>query len=158
MRTRANGCMRQIVHRARERVKSGRPRFAVPLGATSRVLDRFLTALANDDQPAVLALVSDDATYSGDGGGTVSATRNVVRGASRVARLVLGFERKGRGVLHHAVEWINGQPAIVTRSAAGVFYVTLVATDGDRITDFYRVLNPDKLRHVSRGARIRTDP
>jgi RNA polymerase sigma-70 factor (ECF subfamily) len=149
---RTEAAVRQIVHRARERVRGGRARFAVPLGATPDVLDRFLAALANDDQSAVLALVSDDATYTGDGGGKISATRRVVTGASRVARLVLGFERKGRGFLQHSVEWLNGEPAIVTRSAAGVFYVTLIATDGERITAFYRVLNPDKLRHVDRAA------
>lgn len=148
---RTEAAVRQIVHRARERVKGGRARFSVPLGTASRVLDRFLTALANDDQPAVLALVADDATYSGDGGGKVSATRRVVSGATSVARLILGFERKGRGILRNSIEWINGEPAIVTRSPAGVFYVTSVATDGERITDFYRVLNPDKLRHVERA-------
>ncbi len=150
---RTEAAVRQIVHRARDRIKGGRARFAVPLGAASMALERFLTALANDDQPAVLALVADDATYWGDGGGKVSATRRVVTGATSVARLVLGFERKGRGMLHHTIEWINGEPAIVTRSAAGVFYVTSAATDGERITDFYRVLNPDKLRHVE-GAGV----
>lgn len=145
---RSEAAVRQIVHRARARVKHGRARFAVPLGTASRVVNRFLAALESDDQPAVLALVSDDATYCGDGGGKVSATRNVVTGASRVARLILGFERKGRGVLTHAVEWVNGEPAIVTRSPAGVFYVTSLAIHGEHISAFYRVLNPDKLRHV----------
>jgi hypothetical protein len=65
-------------------------------------------------------------------------------------RLVLGFERKGRGSLRHAIAWINGEPAIVTYAGERLLFTTSAETDGERLVAFYRVLNPEKLRHARR--------
>ena len=142
---------RQLVHRARVRVRGDRARFPVSPETKERLLEQFLAALGADDQDAVLALVADDATYTSDGGGRVPATRRVVRGADRIARLLLGFERKGRGLLRHEVAWLNGEPAITTYVGDRLFFTTSVETNGERLLAFYRVLNPEKLRHAGSG-------
>lgn len=153
---RSEAACRQLVHRARRRVRGDRARFPVAPETTERLLERFLAALAADDQEALLAVVGPDATWTSDGGGKVAATRRMVRGADRVVRLVLGFDRKGRGLVRHELRWINGEPAIVTHAGNRILFTTSVDTDGERLTAFYRVLNPDKLRHVD-GA-VRPDP
>jgi hypothetical protein len=61
---------------------------------------------------------------------------------------VLGFERKGRGRLRHSIVWINGEPAIVTHAGDRLLFTTSAETDGERFVAFYRVLNPEKLRHI----------
>jgi hypothetical protein len=45
----------------------------------------------------------------------------------------------------------NGEPAIVTRVSGRVLSTTSIEADGDRIVAAYRILNPDKLRHVDEG-------
>lgn len=142
---------RQLVHRARVRVRGQRARFAVAPGTKERLLEQFLAALGVGDQDAVLALVAEDATWTSDGGGKVPATRRVVHGACRIARLLIGLERKGRGLAEHRVAWINGEPALVTHAAGRLLSTTSIATDGERVVAFYRVLNPEKLRHVGVG-------
>src|SRR6185503_16666060 len=97
---RTEAASRQLVHRARERVRADRARFDVPIDAR-----------AADDKDAVVAMLGPDATWTSDGGGKVSAARNVVRGADNVARLILGWDRKGRGVVTHHIEYVNGEPA-----------------------------------------------
>ena len=149
---RSEAACRQLVHRARERVRGQRTRFRVPAETHERLLERFLAALGADDQEALLALLAEDATWTADGGGKVPATRRVVRGASRIVRLVLGFERKGRGMVRHDIVWLNGEPAIVTHAGNRLLFTTSAETDGERIVAFYRVLNPDKLRHADGGA------
>ena len=139
---------RQLVHRARERVRRVRPRFPVPADAKERLLGRFLAALAADDEREVLALLAQEATFAADGGGKVPSVRRVVRGAERVAKLLLGYERKGRGLVTHRLGWLNGEPAIVTYAGDRVVFTTSVDTDGERILACYRVLDPEKLRHV----------
>ena len=139
---------RQIVHRARERVRRERPRFPVAPQAKEHLLQRFLTALAADDEAAVLSLLASDATFAADGGGKVPSVRRVVRGADRVARLLLGYERKGRGIVTQRIEWLNGEPAIVSYVADRVVFTTAVETDGDRVLACYRVLDPAKLRRL----------
>lgn len=140
---------RQMVHRARTRVRGERARFAVPVETTERLLEQFLAALHADDRDAMLALIAEDATFAADGGGKVSAIRNVIDGATKISRFLLGVESKWGRHMRHAVQWINGEPAIVTYFGERVFCTTSVESDGEHITAFYRVLNPEKLRHAT---------
>lgn len=139
---------RQMVHRARVRVRSDHRRFLVSSAAKEQLLERFLEALAADDKDALLALVTDDATWVSDSGGRVRSARNIVHGAERVVRFALGLQHKWGSLLHHSVARINGEPAIVTRVDGRLVYTTSVNTDGARIFALYRVLNPEKLRHA----------
>lgn len=139
---------RQIVHRARARVRRDQPRFEVSLEAKERLLTKFVAAIEADDKEEVLALLAEDATWTTDGGGKTSAARRIVRGAMRVARLILGFTRKGRGILTSEIGWLNGEPAWISYAGDRVFAATAVLTDGHRILAVYRVLNPDKLRSL----------
>jgi RNA polymerase sigma-70 factor, ECF subfamily len=140
--------VRQIVHRARERVRSERPRFEASPEARDRLLHRFVTALESDDGDALLGVFAEDATFTTDGGGKVSAMRNVVTGASAVARALLGFHRKGLGLTTQRIATLNGEHAILTMVGERVAFATFVEGDGERVTAVYRVINPEKLRRV----------
>jgi RNA polymerase sigma-70 factor (ECF subfamily) len=140
---------RQMVHRARTRVRGERARFVVPAETTERLLEQFLAALHADDRDGMLALLAEEATFVSDGGGKVTAARNVLHGALRIARFLLGIERKWRHATRHAVQWINGEPAIVSYVGHQLRSTTSVESDGERLTAFYCVLNPEKLRHAS---------
>lgn len=146
---RSEAACRQLVHRARERVRGDRARFSVPAETRERLLERLLSALERGDRQELLALVAPDATWDSDGGGKVSATRRTVKGADRIVRMLLGFERKGRGLVRHSVAWVNGEPAIITHAGDRLLFTTSVATDGELLLAFYRVLNPDKLTRLA---------
>ena len=148
---RSEPAVRQMVHRARERVRAGRPRVAVPPGEHERLLDRFLAAVGAADQEALLALVAPDATFTSDGGGKVPAARRVVADRARIVRLLVGLERKWGHRVRHEPGVANGGPAVLTWAGDQLVCVTLLETDGARITAFYRVLNPDKLHWVGKG-------
>jgi len=137
--------VRQMVHRARERVRSDRVRHAVSAETHERLLGRFLDALAADDETGLLAILAPDATFTSDGGGRVPAARKELFGGPRIARALLAIERKYGPRETHALRTVNGEPAIVTTVNGQIAYVTSVAIDGDRIAAFYRVLNPEKL-------------
>ena len=140
---------RQVVHRARQRVRRERPRFTVPPEATERLLTQFLRAVEADDEEGVLALLSEDVTYTSDGGGKVAAARRTVYGAHNVARLFLGLQRKfwRDGVSHHLAQ-LNGEATVVSYRGGKLYSTTSVLCDGARIQAVYRVVNPDKLSRV----------
>lgn len=148
---RAEPAVRKMVQRARERVREGQPRFSAPPEARGALLDRFLAALAADDRDGVLALLAPDVTFTSDGGGKVWAARRLIVGGERVARMLLALERKFGGVVENRLVAVNGQPAVAVFHGEDLAHVTAIATDGERITAFYRVLNPDKLQHVTGG-------
>jgi RNA polymerase sigma-70 factor, ECF subfamily len=140
--------VRQTVHRAKTRVREGRPRFAPPAEQQEALLRRFLDALATDDKDAMLAMFAPEATFTGDGGGKVSSITNVLVGPDRITRFMLGIERKYPGVFTHEIIELNGQPAIGSYQDGVIRLATSFETDGERILAIYRVLNPDKLAHL----------
>jgi len=138
--------VRQVVHRARERVRGERKRFDVSESAKTALLVRFLAATEARDEQAVLALFAPDATWTADGGGKVGAAVNPIVGADRIARLVLGLREKfwshGR-VLEVAT--INGEAGLRLRDGDRLIATMSIATDGEQILAVYAVVNPDKL-------------
>jgi RNA polymerase sigma-70 factor (ECF subfamily) len=136
---------RQIVHRARVRVRRDKPRFEVSEAAHQRLLRRYLDALNTRDEAKLVALFAEDATLVTDGGGKVVAALNVIRGADKITRGTLGVMRKISGRIAHEVVPINGQLGIATYVDGRPFSATAIETDGRRILAVFRVLNPDKL-------------
>jgi RNA polymerase sigma-70 factor (ECF subfamily) len=140
--------VRQTVHRAKSRVRDGRPRFSPSAERQADLLQRFLDALATDDKEAMLTLFAPDATFVSDGGGKVKAARNTLEGPDRIARFLLGLEQKYRALITHEIVELNGEPAIASYHDGVIHFTTAFETDGDRILGVYRVLNPDKLDHL----------
>ena len=153
---RSEAACRQLVHRARERVRRPAQRFAAPEEKRSLV-ERFVAAVAAEDRDALLALLADDAVLVTDGGGKMPAIPTIVSGAPRLAELLTGFERmarvqlerRGHPRLAHEVETINGEPTMLTLfGGRALFTTSLDVDDAGRIVAVYRVLNPDKLGHA----------
>lgn len=151
---RSEAACRQVVHRARERVRDERRRLRTPAEVKADVLQRFVSAVTGEDEEALKALLTEDALWVSDGGGKAPAARRIVTGAERVAKLAIGYERMGRGLVSHRIEWINGEPALLTLVEGRTLFTTSVAVDGHRIAAVYRVLNPDKLRRVGPPAYL----
>lgn len=141
---------RQIVHRARLRVRDGRRRHPVAPEAKERLLVRFLAGLQAGDQDALVELVAEDAPWTSDGGGRVPAAQRL-RGARRIVVFLLRVARKSGSALRRELVWVNGEPAIANYLGGRLHSVVSVETDGERLVAFYAVLNPDKLRRVARA-------
>jgi RNA polymerase sigma-70 factor (ECF subfamily) len=138
---------RQIVHRARERVRAERTRFPVAPEVKQRLVGRLLAGLEARDEAGLLALVAEDASWTSDGGGKVPAARKL-RGAYRIVRFLLAVTRKAGDRGRRELVWINGEPAIATHLDGRLHSVVSIESDGEHLRAFYSVLNPEKLRHV----------
>ncbi|HUL91331.1 MAG TPA: RNA polymerase sigma-70 factor [Burkholderiales bacterium] len=140
---------RQIAHRARERVRSDRPRFQVSEAARVRLLEKFVAALRAQDHQALLALFAEDATWTSDGGGKTKAAKKVVRSAPRVARFAAAVWRRYLSRMSHELAPINGEAGLLMRLGGRPASVISIDTDGERILAVYTVLNPDKLKGIA---------
>jgi RNA polymerase sigma-70 factor (ECF subfamily) len=58
---------RQIIHRARLRVRESGPRFVVAAESRARLLEQFLAAAGSGDRKAVMALIAEQAAISRPG-------------------------------------------------------------------------------------------
>jgi RNA polymerase sigma-70 factor (ECF subfamily) len=142
---------RQLVHRAKERVKAGKPRFIPSRAEQEKVMEGFKRAVASGDVAGLATLFSSDATLYSDGGGKARATVNPVYGAEKIARFFIGVRDK-------QPEGYEVVPRIVNGSVGYVIYVgdrpiqaSHFEFDGDRIIEVHIVRNPDKLQHLVRS-------
>jgi RNA polymerase sigma-70 factor (ECF subfamily) len=142
---------RQIVSRARKRVRENRPRIKVTEVARQALLDRFVHAVQTQDKDALLALFAQDATWTSDGGGKARAALKVVRGRDRVVRFVLGVLGQHADKFTFVPVMVNHEAGLAVRAGGKLFSVISARTDGARILDIYTVLNPDKLRDRDHG-------
>ena len=69
-----------------------------------------MAASAGGDLQALVAALDPSVVYRADGGGLVSTARKVVRGADRVARLVLGVLGRVEPGVAVDVRLVNGRP------------------------------------------------
>ncbi len=140
---------RQMVSRARKRVREARPRVQVSQEARRRLLDGLAQAVMNQDQASLLELLAEEATWTSDGGGKAKAAKKVVRGAAHVARFATGVLRKYLADLSFRPITVNGEAGMAAYFRDQLISVMTITTDGRRILDVFSILNPDKLRGLS---------
>jgi RNA polymerase sigma-70 factor (TIGR02957 family) len=138
---------RHLVARARHHVQQRRPRYYASRRQREELAQRFFAAAEQGDLPALEALLAQDVTLHGDGGGKVPALARPVNGRERVARTLSdGFARFG---LRIQVTNVNGQPGAIMFDAQDrlAAVIGLDITDG-QIQAIHAIANPDKLRHL----------
>jgi len=143
---RTESACRQIVHRARERVRGERKRFDATEDAKVAMLNKFMAALEARDEHALAQLFAPDATWTADGGGRTAAAPVPVAGAGRIAKLVIGLREKfwadNRRLV---VSSVNGEPGLCIYDGDRLTATMSIATDGEHILNVFAVVNPDKL-------------
>ncbi|WP_449466626.1 RNA polymerase sigma-70 factor [Stenotrophomonas humi] len=135
---------RQLVHRAKQRLQAGRPRFQAAPNQHKKLLARFMDAAQRGDSDAIQALLHANATQVSDGGGVVTATVRPLLGAERIGRLYWAIARRG-AALPARLGYVNGELAILRFAHGKLASFTTVEVDDDRIVALYSVLNPNKL-------------
>jgi RNA polymerase sigma-70 factor (ECF subfamily) len=149
---RGEAACRQLAARAREHVRSARPRFPVKPDEGARLAEAFLAAARSGDAAVLGRLLAADASLHSDGGGKKRAALNVIQGRDKIAGFFAGLARK-RAATAAAIRVrparINGLPGFVTVEPDGTVQTIALEIAGAEIAAIYVVRNPDKLRHVS---------
>lgn len=141
---------RQHVSRAKRHLAAGRARFAASPEAERSLMARFAAALAAADHAGMLAILSPGAELYNDGGGKVIAARNVITGADRVVRFLIGVAAKARAPLDWETTTANGAPALVRRVGGRIDSIVSIAASETHINAIYVQRNPDKLAAFTR--------
>ena len=143
---RSEAACRQLVHRAKERLRLDYPRTS-GRRAKAGLVQRYVEAVLTHDEGGLKELLSADAREFSDGGGKVRAALQPIEGVDRIARFVFGLARKYEERFSVEPALVNSEPgAIVWIDGSPV--VAAFETDGERITRIFHILNPDKLGGV----------
>ena len=138
---------RQILTRARGRLRGSRPRFTPSRQESEEIVRRFRHACATGNVEALMSVLHVDAQLVADGGGKVTAATRPVLGADRIAKFLAGYAGKAHWTeADFELRPVNGAPGLLMRhprSGTGAYSFDIV--DG-RIRTIFVVRNPDKLR------------
>lgn len=141
--------VRQLVHRAGERVRLERPRFEVPRETHKRLLEKFMQAAQSGQRDAIRALLADNVSAIGDGGGKAAAVPGGMHGRERVTNLYWAHFLKLGGRLRYRIALINGEPGLLRYVDGKLESAMAMETDGEHIVAIYAVRNPDKLANIA---------
>jgi RNA polymerase sigma-70 factor (ECF subfamily) len=139
---------RQLASRARRRVAKAHE--SAPQASKAQrehVLEVFRAAYEAGDMAGLVKLLHPDVVYVTDGGEKAAAARKPMYGGERVAMVM---ERVGRQLRPDRIALleVGGELSLAFYREGRVYSVdTLQITDG-LITEYRRVINPDKLSHV----------
>jgi RNA polymerase sigma-70 factor (ECF subfamily) len=148
---------RQHATRARRAVADAQPPARPALAEQQEVLGRFLAAMATGDVPAVVALLHPDAVLVGDSDGKAKTAVNIISGADKVARFILGLQTRYGAESFAGMRFVlvNGELGIYLPAWAGDAEhppfdrrVFGVAIHNGRLSALYDIVNPDKLTQV----------
>ena len=142
---RSEAACRQVIHRARDRVRGSRRRFESTPDAKRALIGKFKAATEAADEAALLALFTADAVWTADGGGKTSASPRPLIGVNRIVSLLMGLRRKWLVDRVLEITTVNGEPGLLVRDGGRVTAVFAFDLEGDRIAAVYGVVNPDKL-------------
>jgi RNA polymerase sigma-70 factor (ECF subfamily) len=142
---------RQVMRRARTKLAEpaawGQPAAAADTGR--RLATAFAEASMRRDYGAIVALLSDDAQWLSDGGGMVRTAVNPLFGADRIARFLVGVQRK-RGVsFAFTPVRVNGGPGLLAELGGSFRSVLAFDIADGRILRVYQIANPQKLERVA---------
>jgi RNA polymerase sigma-70 factor (ECF subfamily) len=138
---------RQILRRARSRLRDSRPRFTASRRESEAIVRRFRHACLTGNVEEMMELLHPDAKLIADGGGKVASATRPILGADRVVKFVLGYAGKLQWTeSDFEIVAINSVPGLLMRhplAGTGTYSFDIVDA---RIRAIYVVRNPDKLR------------
>jgi RNA polymerase sigma-70 factor (ECF subfamily) len=140
---RSAAAVRQLATSARRHVRENRAT-AVPRAEHDRVVRAFRAATLMGGVDELIRVLAPDVELRSDGGGVVRAALNVVSGADRVARFLLGIAQKNPQLEGAELQTGDGL-AFVFRAEGVVTSVMNFAVEDGRISRVWIVLNPAKL-------------
>jgi RNA polymerase sigma-70 factor (ECF subfamily) len=142
---------RQLASRARKAV-AAQPA-PDPDPAHGDVVGRLMAAMAVGDLEAVVALLHPDVTFIGDADGKASTAVQVVRGADKVVRFMLGLaQRYGPSMFAESrLALVNGELGVYTAGCpASEGYremlprITAMTVRDGKVCALWDIANPDK--------------
>ena len=150
---------RQLVHRARTLIDSGRARHVVTPQEQQRLLRAFAGAAARGDMAGLKAALAEDAQLISDGGGKVPSFGVPLLGGPRIAQLYLAVSLRFAGRVQYELAAINGEWGLLRFIDGALESAQSLQIEDGRIRGLHVQRNPDKLRRIAEArGRALLDP
>jgi RNA polymerase sigma-70 factor (ECF subfamily) len=151
---------RKLASRAREHVRSARPRYPITTAQGDELVHAFYVASRAGDVSKLQQLLARDVTLFSDGGGKRTAATKPVVGRERIERFYAGLARKAgcRASLFYHPAWIDGLPGFISVEVDRSTQTTALAVEDGQIVAIYVMRNPDKLKNLPLATAGKLNP
>lgn len=138
---------RQLAKRAREHAGDAVLRHPVTPEQEERLVSAFTSAATSGDVDGLRDLLAAEAILYSDGGGVVTAARKPIYGAAKVARFLVGVQRKASfpADLVYTPVRVNGDPGMRVDGSGGILALIALELTDTEIANVRIVSNPQKL-------------
>lgn len=142
---------RKLASRARNHLRTARPRFPVNEEHGRKVASAFFAASRSGDIAALRSLLTDDVVAYADGGGKVPASPQALVGLHEVMERHTTLAREFAATPSRLIRYatIDGLPGFITVEAGGILQTTALRVEDGKIVAIYVTRNPDKLQHLA---------
>lgn len=141
---------RQLYRRAAARVAAPEGRFRAGREEHRGLVESFITAAREGDLAGLEKLLAADVTWSGDGGGVVTAARRPILGREKVLRFLAGASQGFAAGLDLTVVEVNGAPALAAWDGGTLLAIASFEIRDGAIAHVRAVVNPHKLAFAAR--------
>lgn len=147
---------RKVAERARKKIVESRPRIKGDLSAAQSVLQKFFESVKTGDAATMKLLLSENSQLWSDGGGKVSASRDILHGPISIVEF---FQKVAGGFSGNDVkaefQSVNHRPGLVMsqRLPSGFWLPQTVMSfevENGQIVRIYAQRNPEKLLSAQR--------
>ena len=98
-----------------------------------KLVSAFVDASRSGDLDALMSMLAADARLVADGGGKVQAALNVIEGAQRISRFIVGTAPRGLEGTTLRFQAVNGLPGLVGSSPDGSVQTVAFEIEDNRI-------------------------
>ncbi|MEP6849142.1 MAG: RNA polymerase sigma factor SigJ [Acidobacteriota bacterium] len=143
--------VRQIVSRARARVRADKHRFETDDRERAELIRKFVNASYARDENALMSIFADDVALTSDGGGKVHAAWRTVFGSDRILRVYTIAVSKYPEEIGAYLTTINGEPGVIEFMGNAAVSASTFTIEDNKVTAIYRVMHLDKLKGIVLG-------
>ncbi|MBD0278412.1 MAG: RNA polymerase sigma-70 factor [Bacteroidota bacterium] len=144
---------RQLLSRAKAKLKQEKNRFNVDKQKHNQILHKFLQACVSGNMEELVSLLKEDVAFYSDGGGKASAALHPLFGREKVLKFISGILKQTGPVSSIEIASVNGLSGAIIyidkNNPVPDLLISLDVDEDDKIQNFYFIRNPDKLRHIA---------
>jgi RNA polymerase sigma-70 factor (ECF subfamily) len=137
---------RQILHRAKDKVRSPGKHQEAESNQQQELLDAFLQAVYDKNFDKLQEIFLEDIVMYQDGGGKIAAALKPIAGTQKVIKFLDGIMRlEPEAIYEIKPVWVNGTKGILLFKNAQLDSVFSIEVELGKISKMFFVRNPDKI-------------
>lgn len=136
---------RKIFQRLQAKLRQKKRPITTQNSTKKRIIQAFMHATETGQMEALIAVLKEDIALYSDGGGKVSAARNVLHGIHVCSQFLLGIYNKLPTTPEFVITSVNNEIGFLTYVDGQLISVGIIEIEDQQVSQLYFMRNPDKI-------------